>query len=151
MNSYKKTLIATAASLALACGGAFAQSAGGGSAGASGSAQGQATQSRNQRGSANGSNGMNGTGVGTGGASGVNDMQGTHGGMQGTTKGCENLATSGPQRVAEPNRPVGTPTQGGANKGSTDWSDNPNCVNGQGRQPSSQGDHSQGHPDSSGG
>jgi hypothetical protein len=102
----------------MACGGAYAQSAGGSNG--SGSAQGQAGQRQN---------GAQGT---TGGANG--GMNGANGanGMRGTTEGCANRATTASGNVAEANRPPGTTVQGGANKGSTDWSDQANCAN-QGR------------------
>lgn len=143
MNICRNVLIASTVSLALACG-AFAQSTGGGgtaggsnggtqgaSAGRNGTAGGGTAGSTNGNGSAS----LQGSG-GAGGTQGTSAGQGANGaaGMQGTSKGCENLATSGPQKLPEQNRPVGTPTEGAANKGSTDWSDQSNCVNGQGRQ-----------------
>lgn len=136
-------MIASAVSLALACGGAFAQSTGGGgtAGGSNGGTQGGSGRNGTAGGGTAGSTNGNGSASlqGSGGgadAHGASNGQGANGagGMQGTTKGCENLATSGPQRLPEQNRPVGTPTEGAANKGSTDWSDQSNCVNGQGRQ-----------------
>lgn len=123
MNVHSKATIASAISLALAlaCGGAIAQSSGGGgTSGSNGSAQGQAGQQpRNAQGAgqAGGANGMNGTG----------GMNGT----SGTARGCENLATSGPQRMPEAARPVGTPARAAASNGSGDMRQ-PNCTNGQG-------------------
>lgn len=123
MNISKKTLIASAVALALACGSAVAQSSGGNAGGNSGATQSQAGQRQSganagMAGSANG--GMNS------GANGAN-------GMKGTTEGCANQATTAGQRVPEANRPPGTPVQGAASKGSTDWSDQANCANQQGR------------------
>lgn len=120
MNICRNTLVAGAVALALACGSAFAQSSGGNAGGNSGATQGQAGQRQAGAGSGAGSGGMNG------GANGAN-------GMRGTTEGCANQATTASQRVAEPNRPPGSPVQGAASKGSTDWSDQANCGNRQGK------------------
>lgn len=123
MNVCKNSLMASAIALALACGGAYAQSSGGNAGGSNGAAQGQAGQRQN-----GGNAGMNGGNGGmNGGANGAN-------GMRGTTEGCANQATTASQRVAEANRPPGSPVQGAASKGSTDWSDQANCANRQGRQ-----------------
>lgn len=118
MNICRKTLVAGAVALAMACGGAYAQSTSGGSAG-SGSAQGQAGQRQGgAQGAMGGANGMNG-------ANGAN-------GMKGSTEGCANRASTAAGNVAEANRPPGSPVQGAASKGSTDWSDQANCANQQG-------------------
>src|SRR5690349_1070053 len=118
MNISRNALIAGAVTLALACGSAYAQSSGGNAGGTSGSAQGQAAQ---RHGGANA--GTNGGNAGmNGGANGAN-------GMRGTTEGCANQATTASQRVAEANRPPGSPVQGAASKGSSDWSDQANCAN----------------------
>lgn len=119
MNICRKTLVAGAVALAMACGGAYAQSTSGGSAG-SGSAQGQAGQ---RQGGAQGA--MGGANAGMNGASGAN-------GMKGSTEGCANRASTAAGNVAEANRPPGSPVQGAASKGSTDWSDQANCANQQG-------------------
>lgn len=119
MNICRKTLVAGAVALAMACGGAYAQSTSGGSAGSSGSAQGQAGQRQGgAQGAMGGANGMNG-------ANGAN-------GMKGSTEGCANRASTAAGNVAEANRPPGSPVQGAASKGSTDWSDQANCANQQG-------------------
>jgi hypothetical protein len=122
MNVCRHTLVAGAIALAMACGGAYAQStSGGGNAGNSGSTQGQAAQRQSgAQGTMGGANG------GMNGANGAN-------GMKGTTEGCANRATTASANVPEANRPPGTPVQGGASKGSTDWSDQANCANPQGR------------------
>ena len=121
MNVSRNILTAGALALALACGGALAQSSGGNAGGNSGAAQGQAGQ---RQAGANGT--MGGANAGMNGANGAN-------GMRGTTEGCANQATTASQRVAEANRPPGSAVQGGASKGSTDWSDQANCGNGQRR------------------
>lgn len=113
MNVCRHTLVAGAIALALACGGAYAQSTSGGSAGNSGAAQGQSGRGQNDAQGATGANGMNG-------AQGAN-------GMRGTTQGCSNQATTASRNVSEPNRSAGSPVQGAASKGSTDWSDQANC------------------------
>ena len=119
MNVCRHTLVAGAVALAVAWGGAYAQSTSGGAAGNSGSAQSRGAQRQN---------GAQGT------MGGANASTGAYGGngMRGTTEGCANRATTASGNVAEPNRPPGTPVQAGASKGSTDWSDQANCAN-QGR------------------
>lgn len=114
MNVCRHTLLAGAIAMAMACGGAYAQSTSGGTAGDTGSAQGQAGQ---RQGNAQGM-----TGGTQGGTNGANDMRGT-------TEGCAKRATTASRNVAEANRPPGSPVQGGASKGSTDWSDQANCAN----------------------
>lgn len=122
MNMYKQTLVAGAVALAFACGGAFAQSSGGGGNAGGSSSQGQSGQGRNGAQGTMGTRGANGQGAAMNGA-----------GMNGSTQGCANQATTTANRVAEPNRPPGTPVQGGTNKGSGDWSNqSSSCMNGHG-------------------
>ncbi|SEI43573.1 hypothetical protein [Frateuria terrea] len=115
-----ETLVAGAIAITMACGGTYAQSTGGGNAGNSGSAPGQAGQRQN---GAQGT--MGGATAGMNGANGAN-------GMNGTTEGCANRVSTAAGNVAEANRPPGSPVQGAASRGSTDWGDQANCANRQG-------------------